>query len=225
MAPNSFAHRISAWLATCLLCAATLGPTARAWDAQRSLAAAQRLGPKAVAGVRDLHALLAMAPDFDDAGRLAALNQFFNRRIVFADDAQTWNQLDHWASPLELLAKGAGDCEDYVIAKYFSLLASGVPGSRLRLVYVRLQIGGPKGVVQPHMVLAYHATPSAEPLILDNLIDDIRPASRRLDLVPVFSFNGESLWQGIEAAPVADSITRLSRWRGVVAKAKSEGFQ
>jgi predicted transglutaminase-like cysteine proteinase len=196
-----------------------------AWDAERMLSAASRHGPRAVAEVRELQSLLTLALDFDDAGRLAAVNQFFNRRIRFAEDAQNWNQVDYWASPLELLARGAGDCEDYVIGKYFSLLISGVPSARLRLVYVRLQIGGPRGVVQPHMVLAYYPSPNAEPAILDNLINDIKPASRRLDLVPVFSFNGESLWQGVDGPPVADSIARLSRWREVLAKAKAEGFQ
>ena len=39
--------------------------------------------------------------------------------------------------------------------------------------------------------------PGAEPLILDNLITEVRPASRRPDLVPVFSFNSEGLWQGV----------------------------
>jgi predicted transglutaminase-like cysteine proteinase len=214
------------WRAALALTAFMLWPAAPlAWDAERMTAAAIRLGPLAAASVRELQPLLTHALDFDDAARLAAVNQFFNRRIVFAEDAQTWGQPDYWASPLELLAKGAGDCEDYVIAKYFSLLAAGVPSARLRLVYVRLQIGGPGGVVQPHMVLAYYASPNAEPIILDNLITDIRPASRRLDLVPVFSFNGDGLWQGVDGPAVADSIARLSRWREVLAKAKAEGFQ
>ena len=196
-----------------------------AWDADRMLAAAARHGPRALASARELHATLTLSMDFDDAARLAALNQFFNRRILFMEDAKNWGQADYWASPIESLAKGAGDCEDYVIAKYFSLLVAGVPNFRLRLVYVRLQIGGPRGEVQPHMVLAYYAAPNAEPLILDNLINDIRPASRRLDLTPVFSFNADSLWQGVDGPAVPDSIARLSRWREVLAKAKAEGFQ
>jgi predicted transglutaminase-like cysteine proteinase len=195
------------------------------WDAQRMLAAAAMHGPSAVASVRELQAMLALATDFEDTARLAAVNQFFNRRIVFMEDAQNWNRTDYWASPVELLARGAGDCEDYVIAKYFSLLLTGVPKARLRLVYVRLQVGGPQGAVLPHMVLAYYAAPNAEPVILDNLVNDVKPASRRLDLIPVFSFNSDSLWQGVDGPPVADSIARLSRWREVLAKARAEGFQ
>jgi len=124
-----------------------------------------------------------------------------------------------------MFEKGRGDCEDYVIGKYFSLIAAGMPSSRLRLVYVRAQIGGSDGSAQAHMVLAYYATPGAEPLVLDSLIGEIRPASRRPDLAPVFSFNSDGLWQGTGAQSAGDPLARLSRWREVLAKARSEGFQ
>jgi len=90
---------------------------------------------------------------------------------------------------------------------------------------VRAQIGGPNGVVQAHMVLAWYATPDAEPLILDNLITEVRPASRRPDLTPVFSFNSDGLWQGVGPQAAGDPSVRLSRWREVLAKARAEGFQ
>lgn len=189
------------------------------------LAAAQQLGARAVAGVNALQPALTMAQDLDDLGRLQAINEFFNRRIEFRDDVEVWGQADYWASPLESLARGGGDCEDFAIAKYFSLLALGVPWASLRMVYVRAQIGGPGGPTQAHMVLAYYAFPAAEPLILDNLITDVRPASRRPDLEPVFSFNSEGLWQGVGAQAAGDPVARLSRWREVLAKARAEGFQ
>ena len=110
------------------------------------------------------------------------------------------------------------------MAKYFSLLSLGVAPERLRLVYVRAAIGGAGGTSVAHMVLAYYATPQAEPLILDNLIGDIRPASRRPDLTPVFSFNAQGLWQGVGAMSAGDPLARLSRWREVLAKAREEGF-
>ena len=44
------------------------------------------------------------------------------------------------------------------------------------------------------MVLAYYEQPDSEPLILDNLIAEIKPSSQRDDLLPVYSFNGEGLW-------------------------------
>jgi predicted transglutaminase-like cysteine proteinase len=208
----------------CLLFAAiALAP--RAWDADTMQRAAAAHGALATVGVRALQSLLVAALGQDDAQRLATLNEFFNRRIVFTPDSEAWGQADYWASPLETLGKGRGDCEDYVIAKYFSLMAAGVPQAKLRLVYVRAIIGGPGGAVQAHMVLAYYAQPGAEPLILDNLIGEIRPASRRPDLEPVFSFNSEGLWQGVGAQTAGDPVARLSRWREVLAKARAEGFQ
>jgi predicted transglutaminase-like cysteine proteinase len=214
--------RLRSLLLASLLLAGANAPGA--WDADRMNAAAQRVGGQAAASRVLLQPLLQQMVGLDDEARLVAVNQFFNRRVVFRDDVEVWGQEDYWASPLETLGKGQGDCEDYVIAKYFSLLAVGVPVARLRLVYVRAEIGGPGGPTQAHMVLAYQATPSAEPLILDNLITEVRPASRRPDLAPVFSFNSEGLWQGVAGASAGDPLARLSRWREVLAKARAEGF-
>ena len=212
-------------LAIGLLCLGTGGSPSRAWDHDRMLAEAQKIGPAAVAGVRALQPLLSASLQLDDAAKLLAINDFFNRRILFRDDTDVWNQVDYWASPLETLGKGQGDCEDYAVAKYFALLALGLPTSKLRLVYVRAELGGPGGPVQPHMVLAYYGAPAAEPVILDNLVGELRPASRRPDLTPVFSFNSDGLWQGVGTQSAGDPVARLSRWRGVLAKARTEGFQ
>lgn len=199
-----------------------------AWDADTMLRAAAARSPQTLASARALQTVLAGLPGQDDNAKLVAINDFFNRRIVFASDQEVWGQNDYWASPLEMFEKGRGDCEDYVIGKYFALIAAGMPSAKLRLVYVRAQIGGVaagEGAVQAHMVLAYYPNPGAEPLVLDSLIGEIRPASRRPDLAPVFSFNGEGLWQGTGTQSAGDPVARLSRWREVLAKAHSEGFQ
>lgn len=211
------------WLLAIAALVAALQP--RAWDAERMLSAAQKQGQRAVAGARALQGVLQASTDLDDDGRLAAVNQFFNRRIASREDSELWGQVDYWASPMEMLEKGAGDCEDFAIAKYFSLVALGTPVQKLRLVYVRAQIGGAGGIVQAHMVLAYYPAPNAEPLILDNLVTDVRPASRRPDLAPVFSFNSEGLWQGVGPQAAGDPVARLSRWREILAKVRAEGFQ
>jgi LDH2 family malate/lactate/ureidoglycolate dehydrogenase len=130
-------------------------------------AAARRLGPRAVEGALALHEVVAQAAGLGEEQRLALVNQFYNRRVLFRDDLEVWGQVDYWASPLETLNKGEGDCEDYAIAKYFTLLAAGVPGSRLRMVYVRAQMAGPGGPTQAHMVLAWTPPAGGEPLILD----------------------------------------------------------
>ncbi len=218
---RAFVRRVSLALVLAVL---PLHPVA--WDVERILAAANKMGPRALAGARALQLLHADLQVGDELAKLRGVNDFFNRRIVFRDDAEIWGQADYWATPLEMFDKGAGDCEDYATAKYFSLLGLGVPMNKLRMVYVRAQLGGPGGVSQAHMVLAFYESANAEPLILDNLAGEIRPASRRPDLSPVFSFNGEGLWQGVGTQGAGgDAVSRLSRWRDLLAKARSEGFQ
>jgi predicted transglutaminase-like cysteine proteinase len=161
------------------------------------------------------------APETD---RLKRVNEFFNRQIRFGTDPEVWNSPDYWATPLETLGMGAGDCEDFVIAKYFTLQMMGVEPAKLRLTYVKAKVGGASSTVsQAHMVLAYYAQPDAEPLVLDNLITDIRPASRRPDLQPVFSFNSDGIWVPGGTQP-RSSVEKLSRWTDLVARMKAEGF-
>ena len=112
-----------------------------------------------------------------------------------------------------------GDCEDYVIGKYFSLIHAGMPSEKLRLIYVRAQVGG-RSIA--HMVLGYYSQPNAEPLLLDNLTSSIRPASQRPDLTPVFSFNSQGVYVA-GAAPA--SVDSIGNWRGLLMKMRNEGFR
>ena len=121
--------------------------------------------------------------------KLVRVNDFFNQQIQFVEDNELWGLSNYWATPLELLAQGAGDCEDYSIAKYFTLKELGVPESKMRITYVKAV-----ELNQAHMVLTYFTSPGAEPFVLDNLIPVIKPASKRQDLFPVYSFNGVGLW-------------------------------
>jgi len=141
--------------------------------------------------------------------QLRLVNSFFNR-VNFVSDIQHWGEEDYWATPVELLTTNAGDCEDFSIAKYLTLKSMGVPDNQLRVVYVKaLELN------QAHMVLAWYPEPDADPLILDNLINDIKPASERTDLEPVYSFNGEGLWlnkSGGARTRLGES-GKLSRWK------------
>jgi predicted transglutaminase-like cysteine proteinase len=203
-------------LATVALCAADLNRMRQSLE--------RRFGQAAVPAFEAWRAAVGTARGLTEAEQLARINDLFNRRILFADDSATWRQNDYWATPLELLGKGAGDCEDFVIAKYFSLVELGVAREKLRLTYVRARIGGPSSsLTQAHMVLAYYASPGAEPEILDNLIGEIRPAARRPDLEPVFSFNTDSLWMA-GSDRVAAPVDRLTRWKDLLLRMKAEGY-
>lgn len=132
------------------------------------------------------------APVAGDAGawpveRLQVINSYMNTVPWFSDMAH-WGSADYWATPAETVGSHGADCEDYAIAKYFLLKELGVPVSRLRITYVRAT-----RIDEPHMVLAYYSSASAEPLILDNLDDFVRSASARKDLTPVYSFNDEDV--------------------------------
>lgn len=157
--------------------------------------------------------------------QLERINTFFNRRLSFEDDLVIWRTKDFWATPFESMSRKAGDCEDFAIAKYITLRLLDVPDEKLRLIYVRAQIGGASsGISQAHMVLGYFETPTSDPLILDNLTGEIRPASRRPDLSPVFSFNSAGLWVAGANTSTADPTARLSRWRDVLARMQAEGL-
>ncbi|MGL6041009.1 MAG: transglutaminase-like cysteine peptidase [Deefgea sp.] len=136
--------------------------------------------------------LLASDKKTDDMSKLKLVNDHFNNQIMFVSDAQNWGVEDYWATPVEMLVKGRGDCEDFAIAKYFSLQALGVAESKMRITYVQASGHGPTNLA--HMVLTYYPTPAAVPLVLDNLIPEIRLASQRPDLTPVYGFNGQGLW-------------------------------
>lgn len=185
---------------------------------------AGRFGVAGVQALENWQGMLAGWREQPPEEQLRRVNEYFNRRIRFADDMSLWGQADYWATPMETLGRGAGDCEDFVIAKYFTLRELGVPDSRLRMTYVRAQIGGPaSSVSQAHMVLGYYPGGDAMPLVLDNLIGEIRPASARPDLVPVFSFNMQGVFVG-GAAQASSPVDRVSRWRELLLRMRAEGF-
>ncbi len=169
----------------------------------------EQYGPDAHQRLEDWQRLHALAEDAPINRQLEMVNRFFNR-AEFVDDIDHWGEEDYWATPVELLSTDGGDCEDFAIAKYLTLKAMGVPDEQMRVVYVNaLELD------QPHMILAWYKTPDAEPLILDNLINEIKPASQRPDLEPVYSFNGEGLWRNKstgEHSRIGDA-SELERWR------------
>jgi len=187
-----------------------------------------RFGPARILLLKAWQQLISSARALDDDAKLKRVNDFFNRNIVFDDDISIWQQSDYWATPLETIGKGRGDCEDFAIAKYYSLRVLGIPVGKMRLIYVKATLETASGPLQQaHMVLAYYASPGAEPLVLDNLESRIRPASQRADLHPVFSFNSQGIFAGISGrqAASAGGTGRLSRWEDLMRRAREEGFE
>lgn len=206
-----------------LLCLGAL-PLALGLDfAQLQQMIVSRFGDSRLPLLHDWQQTLSEARSKPETERLRRVNDFFNRRIAFDDDMSVWGQSDYWATPGETIGQGRGDCEDFCIAKYYSLLDLGVPVNKLRLVYVKVTQSSSLGTfVLAHMVLAYYPTPNADPLILDNLNPQILPASRRSDLSPIFSFNSAGLWLGTGNRA---SNSNLSRWQDLLTRARAEGSQ
>lgn len=154
----------------------------------------------------------------DDLALLGPVNVFFNR-LPYAGDLPHWGVEDYWATPAEMVSSNGGDCEDYSIAKYFALKELGVPIRRLRITYVKAA-----SLNRAHMVLAYYPEPDAQPLILDNLINEVKPASQRPDLIPVYSFNDEDLMiaRAGERGFRAGSALQVRMWRGLLDKLEQE---
>lgn len=184
----------------------------------------QRYGEKAATAATQWDKALTLYQDNEEQQKLDAVNLYINQKLRADTDLKIWGQKDYWSTPIEALMKECGDCDDYAIAKYFSLKFAGVPVSKLRLTYVKALIGKEKQkLVQAHMVLTYYPAPDAEPLVLDNMANGICPASQRTDLVPIFSFNAEGVWK--DGVPQPGGGSRLSMWTGVVEKMKNEGFE
>ena len=145
-----------------------------------------------------------------------------NRRVnAFraVSDRENWRQADYWATPRELLSRGAGDCEDFAIAKYFLLRADGVPPGALRLMFARVY--SPRQMkIEAHLVLLYRPAGAAEPLVLDNLRDDIVKLSDRRDLLPRAGFDTDNYWtylngEWLLSQPASDMIAwhrLMERW-------------
>ncbi len=133
------------------------------------------------------------ARDLDDMGKMEKVNDFFNQ-TPYASDKTTWGESDYWATRYEFIGKDRADCEDYVIAKYFTLKELGVPTSKLYMTYaksIRYKTA--------HLVLTYYETPKSIPLVLDNYNFKILPASVRDDLIPIYSFSGDELFNAKQA--------------------------
>lgn len=142
--------------------------------------------------------------------QLTEINRYFNR-FAYEEDKTQWGVSDYWATPEEFIGTSRGDCEDFVIAKYFALRSLGIEDSRLYLTYVK---SIPLNAA--HMVLSYFESPRSIPLILDNYEPRILSADRRKDLLPVYSFNASSLFLTNSSAGLGQALptqkVKNSKW-------------
>lgn len=127
--------------------------------------------------------------------RLEQLNYGINKLVSYRPDEQVFGAPDYWASPAESLRFG-GDCEDFAILKYVSLLELGMNENQLRIMVVNdkhRKIG--------HAILS--VTENGRRLALDNLSDTPAGAHSVSNYQPVYSISGKSRWVHVSLTPVA----------------------
>lgn len=173
-----------------------------------------------------------MKPYTSDYEALEAFNVFVNRNVYTESDGVLYNEDDHWATPIEILRSGYGDCEDFALMKYVGLLASGVSPSKLAIGIGTVYHGDARDALgaKPHAALLYSEDGTfANPLVLDNYVTSIRPyrananeKKYRHDLVLKMRVNasGAFMMDSGRDAPVA----LMNKFTDFTARAKREGF-
>ncbi len=124
-----------------------------------------------------------------DVRKVDAVNRFFNTNIVYKKDDSFGPKKDHWSTAEETLSRGYGDCEDYALAKYSTLIDWGIDKNKLKLTYGKLN-----STKEFHMVLQFKDTKVSEPLILDNLKTKLTLAKDEKNIIPIYSFNHEKVF-------------------------------
>lgn len=119
--------------------------------------------------------------DKSEMDRIRAVNSLWNKR-PWKSDAANWREQDRWTTPLEFCYKG-GDCEDYAIAKMFTLKALGVDCP------MRVAVGERKG--RGHAVLVVCV--DGRNLVLDNESDRILEEGE-YDFRLAYSLDDQSAW-------------------------------
>ena len=136
--------------------------------------------------------------------RLGDINRAINLAIRPMSDLAQYGEIDVWASPLATFGRGAGDCEDYAIAKFMALRQAGIAANDLRIVIMRDTIHG-----EDHAVAA--ARLDGHWLMLDNqrmaLVEDVNVRNYR----PLFVFDRSAIMAYSDTPLLANAPERDSR--------------
>ena len=129
--------------------------------------------------------------------RIGEINRAINLAIHPMSDLAQYGQADVWSSPLVTFAHGAGDCEDYAIAKFVALDLAGISPDDLRIVVVHDTVNG-----EGHAVAA--ARLDGHWLTLDNrrmaMVEDAAARNYR----PLFVIDQDSVMQYVDTPVLAN---------------------
>ena len=108
---------------------------------QLALCDGDREGCVAPAALR-LLAIVDAARQREGRARLGEINRTINLAVRSMSDEAQYGETDIWASPLATFSRGAGDCEDYAIAKFAALRLAGLAPGDLRILIMRDAVRG-----------------------------------------------------------------------------------
>jgi predicted transglutaminase-like cysteine proteinase len=138
----------------------------------------------------------------DGRARLGEVNRAINLAVKATSDLAQYGQTDFWASPLMTFASGAGDCEDYAIAKLVALRLAGIPTEDLRIVLLHDTVHG-----DDHAVAA--ARLDGHWLTLDNrrmaMVEDSDVRNYR----PTFVIDQSNVMRYVDGPLMAEATSRL----------------
>jgi len=126
---------------------------------------------------------------FTKTQKIERINNYINA-IVPRYDAYNYKNEDYWATPFEFFSHGGGDCEDYVIAKQYTLALLGIPKENMYFHVVEDRYTGGY-----HMVLTLYKEKENSYMVLDNLSTIILPWKKRVDLKSSFLFNEKGFYK------------------------------
>ena len=143
-----------------------------------------------------LLAIVDLGRTYEGRARLGQINRAINLAIRSTSDLAQFGDIDVWSSPLDTFSSGAGDCEDYAIAKYVALRMAGVPADDLRIVVMADMMRG-----EGHAVAAVRL--DGHWLVLDNqrmaMFEDLNVQHYR----PLFVIENDGLMRLSETPLVA----------------------
>ncbi len=142
---------------------------------------------------------------------------FYLNQLLSQYDSVIQKREDYWATPKEFLLAGYGDCEDYVIIKYFTLLKLGFDENKLYFTTVYEKYTGGY-----HMVLSYFQTKDKSPLILDNLSFRILSLKAREDLKADVFINSNGMFKIGKKNKLYKTHTSNNKFKSLIYRIKKE---
>jgi predicted transglutaminase-like cysteine proteinase len=132
----------------------------------------------------------------DGRARIGEINRAINLAIRPISDLAQYGAIDVWSSPLVTFTNGAGDCEDYAIAKFVALRQAGISPDDLRIVIMRDTIRS-----EDHAVTAVRL--DGQWLTLDNrrmaMVEDAHVRNHR----PLFVIDQDGVMQYVDTPLLA----------------------